>query len=179
MGNDIASQEIVAMHTVRGLQFEVERTRWRSSSGESYDVRQVETGFALHNESLDDPPTVSDIENLIEQLREDLFSDRLDTFHDERETLEFLIGLQPKIQLLHGRDPDSACDIQVYVEGKLVTSVEVEDVDPGRGYRRADWDARVKEAVAEAEAAPDNEFLQHRAGWLQEASDSQFITGEE
>lgn len=178
--SNIADQRIVATHTIRGIDFEVERTSWTNSDGLSFDVRQVETGFALHNESFDNQPTVQEIEQLIDQLAEAWREDALDsTFFDEREVLEFLFSLQPKVQILHGRDPDSECDIQVYLNGRLVHDVEVEDIDPGRGYDRSTWNERITEAAVAADAEPDSEFRQHVVGWLKEASDSQYITGDE
>ena len=39
------------------------------------------------------------------------------------------------IQILHTRDPDSECGVTVYLDGARFTgTVEVEDIDPGRGY---------------------------------------------
>lgn len=53
-----------------------------------------------------------------------------------------------KIQILHGRDPDSDCGITVFVDGKRVpdTDVFVEDVDPGRGYEDDYWAERIEES---------------------------------
>lgn len=39
-----------------------------------------------------------------------------------------------KVQILHHRDPDYDCSIDVYIDGVRVTDVEIEDIDPGRGY---------------------------------------------
>lgn len=40
-----------------------------------------------------------------------------------------------KVQILHHRDPDSDCAIEVFIDGARFTGkVEVEDIDPGRGY---------------------------------------------
>lgn len=49
-----------------------------------------------------------------------------------------------RIEILHGRDPDSSCDLTVWIDGVDVTNrddviVDVEDVDPGRGYEAEDW----------------------------------------
>lgn len=50
----------------------------------------------------------------------------------------------PKVEILHGRDPDSSCELTVFVDGARVESVDVIDIDPGRGYERETWDENVK-----------------------------------
>lgn len=153
--SNVADRRIVAHHDIRGRTFEVERITWKDSDGLSFDVREVETGFALHNESFDAEPSRADIENLIQTLQDDLFADDLDTrFFDEREVLEFLFGLQPVVQIIHSRDPDGECGIEVYVNGERVKDVTVEDIDPGRGYDREAIAERRADAVEAAEA-PD------------------------
>lgn len=74
-----------------------------------------------------------------------------------------------KVQILHSRDPDSACDIVVYVDGVLATDVEVEDIDPGRGYSAADWQERIDSTDT------NTPFGQQAKAWLEEAADSQYI----
>jgi hypothetical protein len=49
----------------------------------------------------------------------------------------------PKVEIVHGRDPDSECEITVFVDGERVSDVYVEDIDPGRGYDRSTWDERI------------------------------------
>lgn len=53
-----------------------------------------------------------------------------------------------KVQILHGRDPDSDCGITVFVNGQRVPDAEVyvEDVDPGRGYEDGVWEERIEES---------------------------------
>lgn len=75
-----------------------------------------------------------------------------------------------KIQILHSRDPDSACDLLVYVDGVRATDVELEDIDPGRGYSKSDWQERI-----DAYNGDTTEFGQQAQSWLVEAADSQYI----
>lgn len=61
-----------------------------------------------------------------------------------------------KIQIIHSRDPDSECFHRIFVDdvelkhwaGTLPdgVTVEIEDLDPGRGYDDADWDERTADA---------------------------------
>lgn len=49
-----------------------------------------------------------------------------------------------RIEILHTRDPDSACDYDIFVDGSLLNSVvdvtvDIVSVDPGRGYDGDDW----------------------------------------
>lgn len=69
------------------------------------------------------------------------------------ETMNGLAGAAVKIELLHVRDPDSDCDIRLWIDGKQV-AVECVDIDPGRGYSREDWD----ENIAWAEKLPPGSF---------------------
>lgn len=43
-----------------------------------------------------------------------------------------------RIEIVHSRDPDSACGISVYVDGKPVDGYEY-DIDPGAGHEFRDW----------------------------------------
>lgn len=49
----------------------------------------------------------------------------------------------PRMQVLHERDPDSSCSVDVYLNDRRVEA-EIEDVDPGRGYEREYWDERTE-----------------------------------
>jgi hypothetical protein len=55
-----------------------------------------------------------------------------------------LAGL--KIEILHERDPDSDCDITVWVNGVEITA-DVVDIDPGQGYSSEDWEESAAYAV--------------------------------
>lgn len=54
-----------------------------------------------------------------------------------------------RIEILHVRDPDSACEVRVWVDGVETTDFEHEDIDPGRGYVREDWQESRDHAAAQ------------------------------
>lgn len=64
-----------------------------------------------------------------------------------------------KITVLHHRDPDAECDVTVYVDGVRVPAedVSVDDIDPGRGYEREDYEENLELAhdLAHAPGATD------------------------
>lgn len=47
-----------------------------------------------------------------------------------------------KVQIIHNRNPDGDCTIDVYFDGKRDADAEVEDIDPGRGCDLVDVVAR-------------------------------------
>jgi hypothetical protein len=61
-----------------------------------------------------------------------------------------------KIQIVHSRNPDYECGMTVFVDGVRVPEAEVgvEDIDPGRGWQRSDWNDRLYEAIQDAEDGP-------------------------
>lgn len=77
-----------------------------------------------------------------------------------------------KIAILHTRDPDSSCELRVFIDdievpaGQLV----IEDIDPGRGYIRSDWD----ESIA-AYDGDDSAFAAAAREALIAAADSKYI----
>lgn len=81
----------------------------------------------------------------------------------------------PLVQLIHGRDPDSECGITVFIDDVQIPfdQVETEDIDPGRGYLRADWDERI--AFAQEDTS---NFGVMRVRELESFSDSQYIVGD-
>jgi hypothetical protein len=50
----------------------------------------------------------------------------------------------PTVAIVHERDPDSPCDLEVYVNDERIADITVEDVDPGRGADYDDWQARIE-----------------------------------
>lgn len=66
----------------------------------------------------------------------------------------------PTIQIIHDRDPDSECGLQVFIDGKRVhhDDVEIEDIDPGRGYDEDYIEERRQEALNAANAPGATEF---------------------
>ncbi len=82
---------------VRGRTFEVERIAWHGTSGLSFDVTDVETEQCLTAESFDDRPGFEEIEELLDQLRDDLDNECLDPFFNGVEdTLRKIVGYTPK-----------------------------------------------------------------------------------
>jgi len=52
------------------------------------------------------------------------------------------------IEVIHSRDPDTSCDIHVYVDGVAVASFTEIDIDPGAGYTREGWNEHRKDSLA-------------------------------
>lgn len=78
----------------------------------------------------------------------------------------------PKVQIIHSRDPDMGCEHSVYVDGVKLddTGYEVEDIDPGAGAERADWNERIADARKDTSA-----FGQELLDLLGAYSDSPYI----
>ena len=53
-----------------------------------------------------------------------------------------------RLEILHHRDPDSSCEHVIFLNGVRLdwSQVDLEDVDPGAGYEKADWKERIKDA---------------------------------
>lgn len=71
-----------------------------------------------------------------------------------------------KIQILHERDPDSDCSVRVFVDDVELHHSEFEyvDVDPGRGYDGADWDADTEQYAQDTTAFGRACHAAHLAG---------------
>ena len=59
----------------------------------------------------------------------------------------------PRISVVHTRDPDSECSLEVFLDGNRVQA-DVEDIDPGRGYPRSCWTRRIADAADSHTHAP-------------------------
>jgi hypothetical protein len=87
---------------------------------------------------------------------------------------------KPKIEIAVDRDPDGGTNIAVFIDGveaKWVEDYTVDDVDPGAGYTRTDWDeatVAIKENADFSEAFKA-QLLEWRAGY----ENSSFITDSE
>lgn len=57
---------------------------------------------------------------------------------------------RPRVQVLHQRDPDYECGIRVFLDGVELTHPQVEDMDPGRGYEKEDYERDLESARAAA-----------------------------
>lgn len=79
-----------------------------------------------------------------------------------------------KVQIIHGRDPDNACDVTVFVDGERVTDFEIEDLDPGRGWQRSEWNDRLYDAIENLEA-DDSAYNQTIVTELTSFADNSFI----
>ena len=82
------------------------------------------------------------------------------------------------VEVLHVRDPDSACSITVWVDGEELNTnidVDVEDIDPGAGYTREGWLENIEQARTSTTRTPD--FKDACVREL-EGTDSDFITGD-
>lgn len=53
------------------------------------------------------------------------------------------------IDIIHGRDPDSACELTVFVDGQRVDFTEW-SFDPGAGMTMSEFDAFREETLKEA-----------------------------
>lgn len=72
---------------------------------------------------------------------------------------DFAAFAEPTIQVLHSRDPDSACDVELYVDGEpFKGKAEVEDMDPGRGYEEEDYRENLREAWLTARRPGSRQF---------------------
>ncbi|RNG29805.1 hypothetical protein [Streptomyces botrytidirepellens] len=65
MGDKVTSERVVDTHHVQGRTLEVHRLTWRDAHGISYDVVDTTTGTLLTDESLDDPPTLDQLHELL------------------------------------------------------------------------------------------------------------------
>lgn len=81
-----------------------------------------------------------------------------------------------KIEILHGRDPDSSCDMDVYVDGVRVEHVTVESIDPGAGYEVEMWDEHTDWVEAQEDYSPA--FRQAVVAERQEARSSDYVVGD-
>ena len=52
------------------------------------------------------------------------------------------------VEVIHYRDPDSSCEMCVFVDGVEVAVTAEVTIDPGAGYSRADWDQQRAEGLA-------------------------------
>lgn len=61
-----------------------------------------------------------------------------------------------RVEILHVRDPDSECGLSVWIDGAPV-EFALEDIDPGRGHIRSEWD---RQQVHSKIGAPDVQAIQ-------------------
>lgn len=105
-------------------------------------------------------------------VSDDALIDELRNNGNEIELVECSIPM-PTVSLIDVRDPDSASDHIVFVNGHRVDA-EYDDVDPGRGYGREDWNDNIRFA---REDTSDYGVALLEA--LQENATSKYITGDD
>jgi hypothetical protein len=78
-----------------------------------------------------------------------------------------------KIELIHYRDPDSPCEIAVFLDGVRVPDSQLNQVslDPGAGYSREEWEAMRMEDIATLSLSA----AQLAWSWFKSASESKYI----
>lgn len=75
----------------------------------------------------------------------------------------------PSVQIVHSRHPDEGCEHTVFVNDERVEA-DIEDIDPGRGYKREDWNERIRSYLGDTsnfgtcalqviDAYADSEFI--------------------
>lgn len=114
-------------------------------------IHEVIASFRHHAADIHAPGERDPHEDDIESV-EDM---EHDTWIAAAEELEKALA-DLRVEILHVRDPDSACSVSTWVNGELaVTHVYVEDIDPGRGYTRDDWDSNVRSVEESDDYSPD------------------------
>lgn len=56
----------------------------------------------------------------------------------------YRLSMPSRVQIVHSRHPDMSCCVQVFLDGVEVEA-DVEDIDPGAGATRMDWDERIED----------------------------------
>jgi hypothetical protein len=79
----------------------------------------------------------------------------------------------PRIEILHGRDPDSSCELTVFIDGVPTNDWSEIDVDPGAGHDRESWQERIDDTRADEHLTPG--FREAAARELEGALDSPYI----
>lgn len=55
-----------------------------------------------------------------------------------------------RIDIIHMRDPDSSCDVTVYVDGVSSADVKIHSFDPGAGYNMDEFEEQRQSHIANA-----------------------------
>lgn len=86
-----------------------------------------------------------------------------------------ILRQSPKIEIIHGRDPDSACGLTVFVDGERIKDQDLIDIDidPGRGWERSDWDEMIEDANTNEKYSPA--FREAAVRELEQFGDSKYI----
>jgi hypothetical protein len=84
----------------------------------------------------------------------------------------------PKIEILHVRDPDSSCELTVFVDGVAIDKFTEESVDPGAGYVLKDWKRETKR-IKKGEYNYSPAFRDAVVTSRKAANDSEYMRDEE
>jgi hypothetical protein len=163
-GREVAAEEnrIRAGWTVRPLESFIDETYGGDAVGEPLD--QIVSDLICNLLHLCDAAKLGADATLQKALRaygEEALLGRLDA-----------PVLGPKIEVLHERDPDSSCDISVYLDGVLARTTE-QSVDPGAGGSRADWAQHTANVEADETLTPA--FRAASVEALNRHADSQYL----
>jgi hypothetical protein len=152
VSSKIRTETVVKSYRVRGCTINITETLW-TRGGASYDAA-TDDGFALHNESFDEIPTLSKVFDLIQNLTE---GGDADGMHTEAEVNTFVATLDPRVQIISSRHPDMGTETTIFVDGKKIDA-EVIDIDPGAGYETEDYEKRIADAHAAAQTPCATDF---------------------
>lgn len=87
----------------------------------------------------------------------------------------------PRVEILHERDPDSSCDISLYLDGRLITYKDTayveESVDPGAGGSLSDWNEHI--AVLAADEGLSEAFRAAAIGANNRGAESPYLDDED
>lgn len=81
-----------------------------------------------------------------------------------------------RVAIVHYRSPDYECSHDVWVNNQPVNEVDVEDIDPSRGYQWSDWWVRLIYAYESAKGEPAGGYAQTVLQHLVDSSDSDYIS---
>lgn len=61
--------------------------------------------------------------------------------------------LGPKVEVLHVRDPDGYCEVDIYLDGVAARATE-QSIDPGAGRTRSGWNEHLSEVEGDETLSP-------------------------
>ena len=76
-----------------------------------------------------------------------------------------------KVELVHYRDPEGYCYLDVFVDGERIDDPTVVTFDPGAGWTRAEWEEHGREILDGLSPAA----LAYATNCLNDASESEYI----
>jgi len=82
------------------------------------------------------------------------------------------VDAEVTIEIMHSRDPDSECDLDVLANGERV-DFSSEDIDPGRGHMLSDWNEHTEWVLTQSGYSPN--FIAKVASARDEARENRYI----